>query len=218
MSYEILDLDTTRNYNFDDISSLNNCVINNNIKNIKILKTPNFIDNKFLFCCSNLESIDLSKLSNVTKIGNRFLFICSKLESIDLNGLSNVTSIGNSFLSFCYKLESIHLNPLSNVTSIGDRFLYGCHRLKSIDLSPFSNVTEIGDEILICCFNLKSINSRKIKWFYHDKKEEYQQNYDKPRKEFMKEYGLAWELMAVVWHPDNFHKFKYLDPDTFADI
>ena len=38
------------------------------------------------------------------------------------------------------------------------------------------------------------------------------------RKEFMKEYGLAWELMAAVWHPDNFHKFKYLDPDTFADI
>ena len=34
------------------------------------------------------------------------------------------------------------------------------------------------------------------------------------RKEFMKEYGLAWELMAVVWHPDNFHKFKY----EFADI
>jgi hypothetical protein len=168
MSYEILDLDTNRNYKLNDISYLNNCVKNNNIQNIKILKTPNFIDDDFLY--------------------------------------------------YCHELESIDLNPLSNVTSIGDRFLYGCHSLKSIDLSPFSNVTEIGDEILICCFNLKSINSRKIKWFYHDKKEEYQQNYDKPRKEFMKEYGLAWELMAVVWHPDNFHKFKYLDPDTFADI
>lgn len=26
---------------------------------------------------------------------------------------------------------------------------------------------------------------------------------------------LKEELMSVVWHPNNFHKFKYLDPDTF---
>jgi hypothetical protein len=27
---------------------------------------------------------------------------------------------------------------------------------------------------------------------------------------------LKEELMAKVWHPRNSHKFKYLDPDTFA--
>ena len=37
------------------------------------------------------------------------------------------------------------------------------------------------------------------------------------REEFMKEEGLAWELMSVVWHPRNFHKFKYLDPEMFAE-
>ena len=25
------------------------------------------------------------------------------------------------------------------------------------------------------------------------------------------------ELMANVWHPRNFEKFKYLDPETFGD-
>jgi hypothetical protein len=27
---------------------------------------------------------------------------------------------------------------------------------------------------------------------------------------------LKQELMATVWHPRNIHRFKYLDPDTFA--
>jgi hypothetical protein len=201
MSYEILDLDTNRNYKLNDISSLNNCVINNNITNIKILKTPNFINDDFLSYCHKLESIDLSGLSNVTKIGGWFLMNCSNLTNIDLS-------------------------PFSNVTEIGSWFLYGCHHLKSIDLSPLSNVTKIRDYCLYNCYNLKSINSRGLEWFYHEKKEEYQINYDEMiydemfpiRKEFMKEYGLAWELMAAVWHPDNFHKFKYLDPDIFADI
>ena len=28
---------------------------------------------------------------------------------------------------------------------------------------------------------------------------------------------LKAELMAVVWHPKNFEKFKYLDPETFGE-
>ena len=227
MSYEILDLDTNLNYKLNDISSLNNCVINNNITNIKILKTPNFINDDFLSYCTNLKNIDLRPFSNnVTEIGHCFLEKCHKLESIDLSGLSNVTKIGGWFLMNCSNLTNIDLSPFSNVTEIGSWFLYGCHHLKSIDLSPLSNVTKIRDYCLYNCYNLKSINSRGLEWFYHEKKEEYQINYDEMiydemlprRKEFMKEYGLAWELMAAVWHPDNFHKFKYLDPDIFADI
>lgn len=41
--------------------------------------------------------------------------------------------------------------------------------------------------------------------FYFEQKEE-----NRIKKEFTKEDGLRDELMAVVWHPDNYHKFKGL--------
>ena len=40
------------------------------------------------------------------------------------------------------------------------------------------------------------------------------------RKCFQKHFmscGIAEELIATVWHPRNFEKFKYLDPETFDD-
>ena len=40
------------------------------------------------------------------------------------------------------------------------------------------------------------------------------------RKCFQKHFmscGLAEELISVVWHPRNFKKFKYLDPETFGE-
>ena len=37
------------------------------------------------------------------------------------------------------------------------------------------------------------------------------------REHFM-ESGLAEELIECVWHPNNFRKFKYLDPETFEDF
>ena len=39
------------------------------------------------------------------------------------------------------------------------------------------------------------------------------------RKCYQKHYmscGLAEELISVVWHPRNFEKFKYLEPETFG--
>jgi hypothetical protein len=33
-------------------------------------------------------------------------------------------------------------------------------------------------------------------------------------RQFMRS-ELKEELMSVVWHPNNFHKFVHLDPDTF---
>ena len=40
------------------------------------------------------------------------------------------------------------------------------------------------------------------------------------RKCFQKHFmssGIAEEIIAKVWHPRNFEKFKYLDPDTFGE-
>ena len=48
---------------------------------------------------------------------------------------------------------------------------------------------------------------------------------NKPREEFIRKKFQEWfrrsdlkeELIANVWHPRNFEKFKYLDPETFGD-
>ena len=36
-------------------------------------------------------------------------------------------------------------------------------------------------------------------------------------QEWFKRSELKAELMASVWHPRNFEKFKYLDPETFGE-
>jgi hypothetical protein len=46
-----------------------------------------------------------------------------------------------------------------------------------------------------------------------------------PREEFIRKKFQEWfrrsdlkaELMANVWHPRNFEKFRYLDPETFGE-
>ena len=48
---------------------------------------------------------------------------------------------------------------------------------------------------------------------------------NKQREEFIRKRFQEWfrrsklkeEIMANVWHPRNFEKFKYLDPDTFGE-
>ena len=49
---------------------------------------------------------------------------------------------------------------------------------------------------------------------------------DKVRKEYIRKRFQEWfkksdlkkELMENVWHPRNWEKFKYLDPETFGDL
>jgi hypothetical protein len=36
-------------------------------------------------------------------------------------------------------------------------------------------------------------------------------------REWFKKSNLKKELMKNVWHPKNWAKFKYLNPDTFND-
>ena len=36
-------------------------------------------------------------------------------------------------------------------------------------------------------------------------------------QEWFRRSDLKAELMANVWHPRNFEKFRYLDPDTFCE-
>lgn len=58
----------------------------------------------------------------------------------------------------------------------------------------------------------KFLNEWSTEWFQH------RQTYIKKRfQEWFKRSELKQELMANVWHPRNFEKFKYLDPETFGE-
>ncbi len=39
----------------------------------------------------------------------------------------------------------------------------------------------------------------------------------KELQEWFKKSQLKAELIATVWHPKNYEKFKYLDPETFDE-
>ena len=65
----------------------------------------------------NVKSIKLIRTKDTAiKIGNGFLSYCSNLTTIDLFPLFNVTQIGKGVLSYCSNLTTIDLSPLSNVT------------------------------------------------------------------------------------------------------
>jgi hypothetical protein len=50
-----------------------------------------------------------------------------------------------------------------------------------------------------------------------DKSKEKEEFIRKKFQEWFRRSELKAELMANVWHPRNFEKFKYLDPETFGE-
>eukprot|EP00760_Papus_ankaliazontas_P022589 PhM_4_TR18885/c2_g2_i1/m.76530 len=116
------------------------------------------IPDSFLWCNSRLTSVDMSTLTNVTKIGLNFLYGCARLPSLDLSAMTNVREIGGSFLYGCMALSSVDLSPLANVRKIQTYFLYFCSSLTSVDLSPLANVREFGLGTLARCSALTSVD------------------------------------------------------------
>ena len=113
-----------------------------------------WIVEEFLYGCTNLTTLDLSPLLNVTNIARSFLALCAGLRTLDLSPLSNVKSIDSRFLKGCTGLTTLDVSPLSQVTSIRDHFLSCCTGLTTLDLSPLSQVTSIGDHFLYGCSGL----------------------------------------------------------------
>ncbi len=55
-------------------------------------------------------------------------------------------------------------------------------------------------------------------WLSLNTMEKAKNNYiRKELQQWFKQSELKAELIATVWHPKNYEKFKYLDPETFGD-
>ena len=131
-----------------------------NLTSLNISGLSNLTDlgNNFLYGCSSLTNVVVPTTTNITKIGWFFLCGCGNLQYFDLSFLSKVTTIGNYFMSGCAGISYIDLSPLSKVTSIGNGFLSSLRAIKTIDLSPLKNVTTIGQRFLASQLSLKEID------------------------------------------------------------
>ena len=90
----------------------------------------------------------------ITTILDGFLEDCIGLLSVDLTPLSQVTRIQSDFLSGCSGLTSIDLTPLSNVEEISDGFLAFCSGLSVVDMSPMTSYADDIESVSIlegCC-------------------------------------------------------------------
>eukprot|EP01060_Flectonema_neradi_P019095 TRINITY_DN2609_c2_g1_i1.p1 TRINITY_DN2609_c2_g1~~TRINITY_DN2609_c2_g1_i1.p1 ORF type:complete len:326 (+),score=57.65 TRINITY_DN2609_c2_g1_i1:122-1099(+) len=116
------------------------------------------IGDDFLVGCTEMQTIDLAPLCNVSRIGYSFLNRCPSIVELDLAAFSNITTVGNWFLGGCTSLTSIDLSPLSKVVTLGQGFLYRCTGLSSLDLSPLKDISTIGDFFLYSCNALSQLD------------------------------------------------------------
>jgi hypothetical protein len=142
-----------------NLVNLNSKIKNINIESIDLspLSQVQSIGNSFLYGCSKLTSIDLSPLSKIELLENGFLFGCNNLTSIDLSPLKQIKSINDYFMCNCSNLKSINLSHLLNLESIGNAFMSYCEKLIDIDLSNLSKIKSIGHNFMFSCA-LKSID------------------------------------------------------------
>ena len=117
-----------------------------------------------VFQFNGIEHIDFSIMTNVTSIGDSFLqarsggYNFGTLRTVDISGFKNVTTIGNGFLEGQHHLESVDLSALSNVRTIGWGFLGWNESLTEIDLAPLSNLETVTSNFMAGAIGLTAVD------------------------------------------------------------
>lgn len=128
-----------------------------NCKNLTTINIPNnviSIGYDSFYSCSNLTSIDIP--NSVSYIGNECFYSCSNLQTINLP--SSIDRIYDSCFQYCTNLSSIIIP--NNVSVINNQAFYKCYNLSSIDIS--NSVISIGNYCFHTCSNLTIINAPNV--------------------------------------------------------
>ena len=117
--------------------------------------------NNMFYACTNLISVDISKIKtkDVINIDSMF-YNCSSLTSVDLSkNIFTKVITANELFKNCRVITSINLNTeFPNLKYFHDAF-YGCNKVESIDLSSMKPTRLIDIYLLFSrCYSLKSVN------------------------------------------------------------
>lgn len=125
-----------------------------NIKEVTLFSSVTSLPDNFLYYCTSLEKLDISK-TKITTIGNYFAALCYELSS-ELTLPSTLTSIGGAFLSGCTSFNHALAIP-SEVTSIGYNFLSRCSNLISpVNIGSLSETVILADTSASFSFSMTS--------------------------------------------------------------
>eukprot|EP00760_Papus_ankaliazontas_P022312 PhM_4_TR18833/c1_g1_i1/m.39786 len=119
-----------------------------------VVFTPSMVSYRTIgdvcLCYSNILSVDLSGLANVTYIGDEFLTDCCHLLSVNLTPFrSNLRRVGAGFLSLNNNLTHIDVSGLASLNHIGDLFLANCVNLAEVEnMSVLTKVSSVGTRFL----------------------------------------------------------------------
>eukprot|EP01064_Diplonema_japonicum_P036299 TRINITY_DN8110_c0_g1_i1.p1 TRINITY_DN8110_c0_g1~~TRINITY_DN8110_c0_g1_i1.p1 ORF type:complete len:363 (+),score=47.05 TRINITY_DN8110_c0_g1_i1:92-1180(+) len=106
---------------------------------------------------AQLDTIDLTTLTAVTRIGCNFLMGCNDITSLDLRSMHNLRQIGDSFLCACVSLQSL-CTPSATVGTIGIDFLFDCSGIWEVDLTFLNGLQKVPSGFLSYCSSLISID------------------------------------------------------------
>ena len=130
---------------YDTVIAENAFKNNTNVKTITLGEGVTEIKDYAFYECSNLESIDLSK---VKRIG-RYAFYKTKLKSIDM---PICEEIGDCAFEYCYYLQDINM---PSIEYIGSNAFYECYSLYQIELPK--TLESIDYYAFEDCYRLKEI-------------------------------------------------------------
>lgn len=120
------------------------------LKNIKLPKTLETIEEQAFKWCSALEKIELPQ--NIDTLGDDTFAYCTSLKEIVLP--EKLTCLGHNAFKECESLENVQIK--GNIERIPSGMFSGCTNLKNIKIES-SNIRYIADYAFGKCINLQSI-------------------------------------------------------------
>jgi len=112
--------------------------------------------------CENLETIDISGLTNVEYIDDKFIYKCINLTTITKN-LKNLIRVGSYWMSKCHKLMSFDMSDLKSLQYVYDNWLSDCINIQYINTSGLDKLEYVGNKWLYNCANLEIFDVSGLK-------------------------------------------------------
>ena len=130
-----------------------------NVQTIDLSHLTNIthIPKGFLDGCTSLTGLDLSPFGeSISELPEGFLMNCTGLKTLDLSTLTKVTTLPEYFVSYCTSFTTLTLMP--NVTKLAANFLSDCTALTTLNLSPLSKLSELPEGFLKGCSGMKILD------------------------------------------------------------